>query len=62
MTKFETEYYELVKKVNAIQNAGSCDLVKKDFDTKINEIEKKKKKKILIMIMVNVLLLKNLIS
>ena len=61
MTKFETEYYELVKKVNAIQNAGSCDLVKKDFDTKINEIEKKKKK-ILIMIMVNVLLLKNLIS
>ena len=44
MTKFETEYYELVKKVNAIQNAGSCDLVKKDFDTKINEIEKKKKK------------------
>ena len=60
MTKFETEYYELVKKVNAIQNAGSCDLVKKDFDTKINEIEKKKK--ILIMIMVNVLLLKNLIS
>ena len=60
MTKFETEYYELVKKVNAIQTAGSCDLVKKDFDTKINEIEKKKK--ILIMIMVNVLLLKNLIS
>ena len=59
MTKFETEYYELVKKVNAIQTAGSCDLVKKDFDTKINEIEKKK---ILIMIMVNVLLLKNLIS
>ena len=59
MTKFETEYYELVKKVNVIQTAGSCDLVKKDFDTKINEIEKKK---ILIMIMVNVLLLKNLIS
>ena len=61
MTKFETEYYELVKKVNAIQTACSCDLVKKDFHTKINEIEKKKKQ-ILIMIMVNVLLLKNLIS
>ena len=60
MTKFETEYYELVKKVNAIQTACSCDLVKKYFHTKINEIEKKKQ--ILIMIMVNVLLLKNLIS
>ena len=38
----KTEYDVLVKKVNAIQTTGTSDLGKKsDYNTKINEIEKK---------------------
>ena len=38
----ETEYNELVKKVNNVNTADASDLVKKtDYKTKINEIEKK---------------------
>ena len=38
----ETEYDELVKKVSAIQNTDTSNLVQKtDYNTKINEIEKK---------------------
>ena len=43
MTKFETEYYELVKKVNAIQTACSCDLVKNTFTQKLMKLKKKNK-------------------
>ena len=38
----KTEYNELVKKVNAIQTTDASYLVRKtDYNTKINEIEKK---------------------
>ena len=38
----ETEYNELVKKVNNISTTDTSDLVKKnDYNTKINEIENK---------------------
>ena len=55
----KTKYDELVKKVNTIQTANTSNLVKKiDYNTKINENEKK----ILIMIIViSILLHKNLI-
>ena len=37
-----TEYDKLVKKVNAIKTTDTCDIIKKaDYDTKMNEIEKK---------------------
>ena len=55
----KTKYDELVKKFNTIQTANTSNLVKKiDYNTKINENEKK----ILIMIIViSILLHKNLI-
>ena len=38
----QTEYNELVKKVNAIQTTDTGNLVKKsDYNTKIGKIEKK---------------------
>ena len=53
----QTEYNELVKKVNAIQTTDTGNLVKKsDYNTKIEKIEKK------FLIMTCILLLNNLIS
>ena len=53
----QTEYNELVKKVNAIQTTDTGNLVKKsDYNTKIEKIEKK------LLIMTCILLLNNLIS
>ena len=37
----KTEYNELVKKVNNIKTNDTSDLVKKNYKTKINEIENK---------------------
>ena len=56
----ETKYDQMIKKVHAIQTIDTSDLVKKtDYNTKINEIERK----LLIMIIVtSLLLLKNLIG
>ena len=54
-----TEYDELVEKVNSIKTADTTDLVKKLIMT---QKLLKLKRKHLIMIMVNILLLKNLIS
>ena len=50
-------YDELFKKFNAIQTTDAGDSIKKaDYNTKVDEIEKK------LLTMINVLLLKNLIS
>ena len=56
----QTKYDQMIKKVHAIQTIDTSDLVKKtDYNTKINEIERK----FLIMIIVtSLLLLKNLIG
>ena len=55
----KTEYGELVKKVNAIQNTDTSRLVKK---LTVTQKLVKLKRKLLIMIMLNMSLLKNLIS
>ena len=56
----KTEYDELVKKLSAIQNIDTSNLVRKtDYNTQINEIQKKM---LIMIIVISILLHKNLIS